>query len=277
MTTKFSPEEDNRLKQSASYSTLEDLSKDFNRPVKTIEQRCRKLGLTWLSKIGVTLTSDTDIQKNTLWPTIASKLTSDEVPIFLYHWNKLVQQFGPEVHNTELLQIQDVAMWEIQINRLENSQVKAMEQLKDEEVLLAELKEELASTNNQEDINNLRIQINAAKANVASLKGEALGFAKEATVVREKKGKTLQLVKGTRDQRLQKIESKTVTYMELVKDLIENPEYRRQVGIDIEKMRIAAEYEVIRFSELHKYEDGEVDRPYLTTDTVKLNEQGEYT
>ena len=40
-------------------------------------------------------------------------------------------------------------------------------------------------------------------------------------------------------------------------------------GLDMEKMRLATEAEKERLSEYIKYEDGQVDQPFLSSDTVK--------
>ena len=40
-------------------------------------------------------------------------------------------------------------------------------------------------------------------------------------------------------------------------------------GVDLEKMRAAMKKEEERLANFHKYEDGTVDQPFLTPDTVK--------
>ena len=44
--------------------------------------------------------------------------------------------------------------------------------------------------------------------------------------------------------------------------------FRSQIGIDMEKMRLAMEKEKERLSEYHNYEDGAVDQPFLTPETL---------
>ena len=48
-----------------------------------------------------------------------------------------------------------------------------------------------------------------------------------------------------------------------------NPDTRRELGIEMEKMRLAMKEEEKRLSNYHQYEDGGVDQPFLTPDTVK--------
>ena len=48
-----------------------------------------------------------------------------------------------------------------------------------------------------------------------------------------------------------------------------NPDLMKKYGIEMEKMKLAMNKEKDRLSQLHKYEDGTVDQPFLTPDTVK--------
>jgi len=48
-----------------------------------------------------------------------------------------------------------------------------------------------------------------------------------------------------------------------------HPEQTRKYGLEMEKMRLGMENEKARLAQLHKYEDGIIDQPFLTPDTVK--------
>jgi hypothetical protein len=43
----------------------------------------------------------------------------------------------------------------------------------------------------------------------------------------------------------------------------------KKYGIEMEKMRVAMKKEEERLSSFHKYEDGTIDQPLLSPDTVK--------
>jgi hypothetical protein len=43
----------------------------------------------------------------------------------------------------------------------------------------------------------------------------------------------------------------------------------KKYGIEMEKMRLAMKKEGERLSAFHQYEDGTIDQPFLTPDTVK--------
>ena len=48
-----------------------------------------------------------------------------------------------------------------------------------------------------------------------------------------------------------------------------NPDITRQYGIEMEKMKLAMEKEKVRLGAYHKYQDGQIDQPFLNSDTMK--------
>jgi hypothetical protein len=79
----------------------------------------------------------------------------------------------------------------------------------------------------------------------------------------------LREMKGTREQRIKRLEDSKQSFTSWVASLIQNPEMIKKYGIEMEKMRLAMKNEQKRLSEFHKYEDGQVDQPFLTPDTIK--------
>jgi hypothetical protein len=49
---------------------------------------------------------------------------------------------------------------------------------------------------------------------------------------------------------------------------MQDPETLKRYGIEMEKMRLAMLKEKERLSQFHQYEDGQIDQPFLTPDTV---------
>jgi len=79
----------------------------------------------------------------------------------------------------------------------------------------------------------------------------------------------LREMKGTREQRIKRLEDSKQSFTSWVAQLLQNPDLMKQYGVEMEKMRMAMFKERDRLSELHKYEDGQVDQPFLTPDTIK--------
>jgi len=91
---------------------------------------------------------------------------------------------------------------------------------------------------------------------------------KEYNDLHTAKNKIFSALKATREQRIKQIENSKESFVDWVKELIKNPEKRKEYGVYMEKHRIATEVEYKRLSELHTYEDGEVDQAILNSETV---------
>ena len=76
-------------------------------------------------------------------------------------------------------------------------------------------------------------------------------------------------LKATREQRIKRLEDSKQTFIGWVRNLMTNHEVRHEIGTEMEKMRLATNKEAERLSEYHQYEDGTVDQPFLTPDSVK--------
>ena len=64
------------------------------------------------------------------------------------------------------------------------------------------------------------------------------------------------------------MEDSKQTFIGWVKEIANNVEFRNQLSVDMEKMRIAVQKEAKKLSEYHTYGDGMVDQPFLTAETV---------
>jgi len=79
----------------------------------------------------------------------------------------------------------------------------------------------------------------------------------------------LREMKGTREQRIKRLEDSKQSFTSWVAHLMQDPETMKKYGIEMEKMRLAMKKEEERLSAFHKYEDGQIDQPFLTPDTIK--------
>ena len=76
-------------------------------------------------------------------------------------------------------------------------------------------------------------------------------------------------MKATREQRVKRLEDSKQNFTSWMGYLIANPEITNEYGIEMEKMRLAMESEKERRSEYILFNDGQVDQPFLTSDTAK--------
>ena len=79
----------------------------------------------------------------------------------------------------------------------------------------------------------------------------------------------LKEMKGTREQRIKRLEDSKLSFTSWVAAMLQDPDLMKKYGIEMEKMRLAMKREEERLSEFHTFDDGTVDQPFLTPDTVK--------
>ena len=104
---------------------------------------------------------------------------------------------------------------------------------------------------------------------MASLRASQESLNKDYRELQTKKNSMLKEMKATREQRVKRLEDSKQNFNSWLSYLISNPEIVKSYGVEMEKMRLAMNQERDRLSEYHKYQDGEVDQPFLTSDTVK--------
>jgi len=104
---------------------------------------------------------------------------------------------------------------------------------------------------------------------VASLKASQESLNKDYRELQTKKNSMLKEMKATREQRVKRLEDSKQSLTGWIAYLMSNPDITQQYGIEMEKMRLAMRKERERLSGFHKYTDGQVDQPFLNSDTIK--------
>ena len=205
-------------------------------------------------------TAEYDIRQSPVWNDIAGQFTPDEQRMFLYHWGRIISQFQDDVYPTEEIQIIDTIKLELLMNRAVTQQRTVIQDIEAMEVLLVHERGQVEI--DVAAITNLERQIGVLRAALDSLN-------KDYKEMLDKKNKILKDMKATRDARIQHLESNKHNFLRFIRRIVEDAAFRRRIGRDMEKMRLAAQVEYERLSDWHQFQDGEVDQPWLTPDNVK--------
>lgn len=248
---KLIPADEIATKLGRNKRTIEKVIKEINSPLRVAPSH------EFMREI-----AEFDIRKSPIWKELVKQFNEDELELFLYHWKEISLQFKNDILHTERMQIVDMARYEIMMNRcLERIKIimddvnRITKEIQEEEKLDFALQDKDKILG----LTRLRSDCNAAMNHISS----------EHKNLMERKQSLLKETKGTREQRIKRIESTGENMVSWITKLIENPDLRKKLGIDMEKMRLATEVEVKRLSEFHKYEDGMIDQPFLNCDTVE--------
>jgi len=256
---RISNEEARFISRSVDNMTVEDIAKKLDRDVDSVEafiKRKLKYGLSLEEEAAFSL------EDRPYWKELGQQFTHEELELFKYHWSRIISQFKDDVFPTEELQVVDVIKLEILMNRCLKSN---KDNINDMNVFDKMIKDERAvdkETRDQDYIMNLERQSAALRASQESLN-------KDYRELQTKKAGMLREMKGTREQRIKRLEDSKQSFVSWVATLIQDPETMKKYGVEMEKMKMAMKKESDRLSTYHKYEDGMIDQPFLTPDTVR--------
>jgi hypothetical protein len=247
------------ITDNASSMPVEEIASYLDRDPSSVESFIKKklkLGLSELEQAAY------ELADRPYWRELELQFSVDELDLFKYHWGRIINQFKDDVFPTEELQVVDVIKLELLMNRCLKNNKSNVDQISAFEELV---RVERATDPDQQDrdyILNLERQVSSLRAAQESLN-------RDYRDLQTKKSSMLKEMKGTREQRIKRLEDSKTTFTGWLAHLMQNPSLTQQYGLEMEKMRLAMEQEKARLSEFHKYEDGQVDQPFLTPDTVK--------
>jgi hypothetical protein len=255
---RISKEEERFISNNIDNMVVEDIAKALDRDVESVDSFIkRKL------KKGISLEEAAafSLEDRPYYEELKQQFTEEELELFSYHWSRIIAQFKDDVFPTEELQVIDVIKLELLMNRCLKSNKDNIQTISLYEGLL---KEERSKDKDQQDIDyilNLERQLASLRASQESLN-------KDYRELQTKKANMLREMKGTREQRIKRLEDSKQSFISWVAHLIQDPETMKRYGVEMEKMRLAMAKERERLSSYHKYEDDTVDQPFLTPDTV---------
>tara|TARA_B100001559_G_C16333610_1_gene544655 strand:- start:348 stop:872 length:525 start_codon:yes stop_codon:yes gene_type:complete len=174
----------------------------------------------------------------------------------------MVAQFKGDVLHTEEIQILDIIKYELLGDRCLTSIQSSQSQIDTYNKMIFD---ERSRDKDQQDIDYI---INLERQR-ASLSAGLESRDREFQSLQDKKSKLLKDVKGTREQRIKRLEDSKESFTSWIITLMQDPDKLNRYGIEMEQMRMAVEKQKDRLSDYHTYEDKTVDQPFLTPDTVK--------
>lgn len=256
---RISKEEKRTISRLIDTVSVEDIAKELDRDVNSVEDYIKRELKVGLSKEEQAAYSLVD---RPYWRELTSQFTDEELELFKYHWARIISQFKDDVFPTEELQVVDVIKLEILMNRCLKGNKENIEQINLYESMVRDERSQDKDQQDMDYILNLERQ-------VASLRASQESLNKDYRELQAKKASMLREMKGTREQRIKRLEDSKQSFTSWVAQLMLNPDLIKQYGTEMEKMKAAMNKERDRLATYHTYEDGQIDQPFLTPDTVK--------
>ena len=207
-----------------------------------------------------------NLEKREDWKLIKDQFSEEELSLFKERWAGLVNQFREELQYSEAMMVMLAIKQDIISNRILVDQRRI-------EVEVARLEKERQDEmdNDPPDsdrIKNIEFQISSyCAAQVANSRDYREGT--------DKLEKTIKALKGTREQRMTKVEESKQKFSTLMRRIVEDNDLKHELGSYMAKMREAMEVELKRLGKPHLYANQQVDRPFLSADTLDIEEEEE--
>jgi hypothetical protein len=259
----LSTEEIEYIKANINRQSINDIAIALNRTVKPIERFCSDNNLTVLGMSEETY-DDTllmaRLHSQPYWEEVKKQFDDNDLEYFAITWVRMMKQFKDNILYSEEMQVKQWITLDIMANKVMRDRKHAQEQVaRLEEMLNREysISEEHRDT---ETIVRLETELSMVRNAQAS-------FTTEHTKILDRIEKTQRDLKAARADRVKKIEDSKSSFTGLLKAL-EDAEVRKRMGEDLEVNRIAKDEAIKRLSQYHTYEDGTVDRPFLSAETL---------
>lgn len=256
-TGRWSKQEIQYIQDNHKSLSVDELSEKLNRPPAKITEMVGGLHAPEDAP------QEMDIRRTHEWNQISQQLNKDEQETFLYHWREIINQFKSDITHTEKLQVMDAVRIEILMNRVFKRMFYSQELVEDLQSQVKALK----AKENKDDTDI--IKITQCNENITNCFIAVQNLQKENQSLMERKQSILREMKATREQRKKRIEESKENLKDWVASLITNPDIRRDLGIEMEKNRIAAKVEYERLSEYHQFSDLSVEQIILNADSIK--------
>jgi hypothetical protein len=261
-TTKRGPlsnAEKGTIKRLAGKQSAEQISGALNRPLDIVTRYLLEIET---EPEDTALTLADELHQRPEWRKFKLQFNDEELSFFTYRYVQLMDQFGREdVTHTEEMQIFNLITVEILIDRNlqeQNTSHKVMTDLQSEIEIMSKNKD--MTEHEMEMFLELNTQYDTARAGIKSASDRYKQLS-------DKQSSSFKELKSTRDQRVKVNENPANSFLGLLKQL-NQADFARRAGREAEMMKRAADAEKKRLSRPHRYEDGMVDQPILTAETL---------
>jgi len=251
---RFTKEECDFIKMNCSRLTPAELAAQMNRHPDSIRKYIKKKGLNVRGVEESKEYAEESLISSDHWEVLKERYTESEQKLFKQHYKEIVGQFHNEVPYTELFQIIDYIHIEIEIQRTAVMKRQVID-------AISRLNQRITKVMNDDAI-EFEDLICQKEASLKTINKDLIDLL-------NKKESYAKSMRATREQRVQRVEASKKTFNGFIADILANPEKMRQVGLNIEKHRLATDVQYELLHNLHEYKDGGVDPPILNSDSVE--------
>lgn len=252
----------------------DEIAQHLNRDPAMVRRMVRKLAVRDLpeqqQKKADNLAVRSELRDSQKWKRITQELTPEELLFFEEEYVKLMSQFQNDVLPSEETQIFDSIKYDVLKSRNMVERRKMREEVAGLEKMVKQFVSKFKDAASMKESD--RSFMLSCNEQIQQLKQMEQDKTIEFVKFQERQDALMKSLKSTRDQRIDEVRSANDTVLSLLKAL-QKQDFRNKAWREQELMRMAAEKEYRKLGQEMEYDNGEIDRPILSADTVDLKEE----
>jgi len=214
----------------------------------------------------------TTLRDTVAWRHLQEEFTVDELLYFEERYVALKDQFNDDVKASEEGQLFKAIKSEIMMHRNLVQQKKTTEAVDKAEKLI-QAKTTLRNKEKDPTAKSmLSAEILAMDTELQVIQAQLPTLTKQYDQLDRGHQEIMKSLKATREQRIAKITSRERSVLDIVRTLAEQ-EAQGRADRQIDQMYKATRKEAKRLGSIHKYQNGEYDRPLLSAETVEMEDE----
>jgi len=264
---KLSTYEEQYIERNVDKESIQEIALALNRTVETVQKYMDSHSLAGKD------VSDDEKRRIRLEKQLAARpyfhqmskqFTEEEVRYFVYSWVELMIQLNEDVLFSEEMDIKEWIRLDILMNGTLNKRKEVAAIYNETEKELDAAFSVPKETRDHDHINRLETRLNGCQKALDDYTGEHTKLLKEIDTIAKR-------LKTARSERVEQVENAAKNWFEYLRKL-DDEKFRLKEGYDAEVMRMAKDAARDRLSKLHTYVDGSVEQPFLTPETVIIEE-----
>lgn len=264
-------EEKSKIEALVRFEGYTDIALKLNRSPSTIRKYCQRNGIT-KDKVSVQKRVDEKARRSPHFEELSNILTEREMDLAVKIYTELMKQFGGDILPSEEIQVIDFCIVSALLNRALAREKQLVSLIDDQTKLRAKLEKDRAKITEDDDdeaMDDWYEKVEQVDIRIASLSDELKEVKKNQLSFLERKDRNTRALNMAREQRADEISKMNENWADFILYVKKNPDFRKKIGYDMEKMRIGIKEEFIRLSELHEFADGELDYPILNSEVIE--------
>lgn len=185
----------------------------------------------------------------------------DELEVFTNKWIDMMIQFKEDVLAMEENQMNELILLQINLERIRRQEAKNLKKI-------SELERKLEKEYDLDEAIRDIVAITRWEAELDLARSSCSSYISQIKTVNQDIYALNKSLKGTRDQRLDKIDEGDKTFIGLIHRLQDDTK-RRQIARETELIRLASKKKQDELYSFHTYGDGTVDIPILNVESAK--------